>query len=481
MAEWQGLPFDDEPESRSPEVPESRGPEVPGSRGPEVLEVPEVPLTVSELTAHLKALVEEGFARIEVEGQVSNHRPHPSGHLYFTLKDSSAQIRGVMFRSDARRLTFRLEDGQHVVVRGRLSVYEVRGEYQLICDRIAPHGLGALQVAFEQLKKRLAAEGLFDPARKRPLPILPRKIGIVTSLSGAALQDMLRVLSARYPTAHVVIRDARVQGDGAAEDITRGLRAIATVDGVDVVIIGRGGGSAEDLWAFNDENLARAIATCPIPVISAVGHEVDFTIADFVADVRAATPSNAAEIVVDRADAFRMRIDRATERLTAATRRAIDARHQRILRVATRLNAYPTRVVLRQRDCQEFVWRMRQALLDRLARSGQRFEGLRRRLEARDVRRVAAEWQLRLVRTDARLRQTALARHQRAEARTRELAARLHALSPLAVLGRGYAVCWNDARTGIIRSTRSVQPGDGVRVTVADGELRCQVTETPDT
>lgn len=439
---------------------------------------PTAPLTVSELTAHLKTLVEEGFGRIEVEGQVSNHRPHPSGHLYFTLKDSSAQIRAVMFRSDARRLTFRLEDGQHIIARGRLSVYEVRGDYQIICDRLAPHGLGALQLAFEQLKKRLAAEGLFEAERKRPLPTLPRKIGVLTSRSGAALQDILRVLTARYPTAHVIVRDARVQGDGAADDLARGLAAIAKVDGVDVVIIGRGGGSAEDLWAFNDEGLARAIAACPIPVISAVGHEVDFTIADFVADVRAATPSNAAELVVDRADAFRMRIDRAAERLTAATRRAIDARQQRAIRAESRLRAYPTRVVLRQRDCQEFVLRMRHALLDTMARSSQRFDALRRRLEARDVRRVAADWHLRLVRTDARLRAVAQARQQQADARTRELAARLHALSPLAVLGRGYAVCWNESRTAIIRSAASVKTGDDVRVTVADGELRCQVTET---
>lgn len=476
MADWQGLPFDDEPtdsKSRGPEVLE-----VPKSRNPEV---PAVPLTVSELTAQLKTIVEGTFATVEVDGQVSNHRPHPSGHLYFTLKDSSSQIRGVMFRSDARRLTFRLEDGQHVVAKGRLSVYEVRGEYQLICDRIAPHGLGALQLAFEQLKKRLAAEGLFDPSRKRPLPTLPRKIGVVTSLSGAALQDILRVLTARYPTAHIIIRDARVQGEGAAEELTRGLRAIAKVEGVDVVIIGRGGGSAEDLWAFNNEGLARAIVACPIPVIAAVGHEVDFTIADFVADVRAATPSNAAELVVDRADSFRNRIDRAAERLTAATRRALDARRQRAMRSDARLRAYPTRVVLRQRDCQEYVLRMRHALLDRVARSAQRFEGLRRRLEARDVRRVTADWRLRLVRTDARLRAVAQGRQQRADVRTRELAARLHALSPLGVLGRGYAVCWNDDRTGIIRSTRSVEPGDGVRVTLADGELRCTVTETSDT
>jgi hypothetical protein len=296
MAEWQGLPFDDDP-SDEPVAP-AAPPEPPEPKGP---------LTVGELTARLKTLVETGIGAVEVEGQVSNHRPHPSGHLYFTLKDERAQIRAVMFRSDARRLTFRLEDGQHIVARGRLSVYEVRGEYQIICDRLAPHGLGALQLAFEQLKKRLAAEGLFAAERKRPLPVLPRKIGVVTSLSGAALQDILRVLTARYPEAHIVLRDARVQGDGAPEDLIRGLRAIEQVEGVDVIIIGRGGGSAEDLWAFNNEALARAIVACRVPVISAVGHEVDFTISDFVADVRAATPSNAAELVVDRADAFRAR------------------------------------------------------------------------------------------------------------------------------------------------------------------------------
>jgi exodeoxyribonuclease VII large subunit len=440
-------------------------------------EAPSGPLSVGDLTARLKTLVEAGFSRVEVEGQVSGYRPHSSGHLYFTLKDERSQIRAVMFRTDARRLTFKLEDGQHVVARGRVSVYEVRGEYQIICDRLEPHGLGALQLAFEQLKRRLAAEGLFDAARKRPLPILPRKIGVVTSRSGAALQDILRVLIARQPCAQIVFRDARVQGDGAAEELTRALRAITAVPGVDVVIIGRGGGSIEDLWAFNDERLARAIAKSPVPVISAVGHEVDFTISDFVADLRAATPSNAAELVVERTDTFRDRIDRALERLRAVMRRAIDGRRQRTLRTVSRLRAYPTRIVLRQRDCQEYVLRMRHAQLDRVARVGQRFEQLRRRLESRDVRRVTADWHVRLARIDARLQQTAQSRMQSADAHSRELAARLHALSPLAVLGRGYAVCWNDARTSIIRSASSVSPGESVRVTVAEGELRCQVTE----
>ncbi len=464
MAKLQGLPFgfDDDPPADAPPPP------------------PEPPLSVAALTARLKSLVESGFSRVEVEGQVSGHRPHASGHLYFSLKDDRSQIRAVMFRTDARRLTFKLEDGQHVVARGRVSVYEVRGEYQLICDRLEPHGQGALQLAFDQLKRRLAAEGLFESVRKRPLPTLPRKIGVVTSQSGAALQDILRVLIARHPSAHIVIRDARVQGEGAAADLTRAIRAITDVAGVDVVIIGRGGGSAEDLWAFNDEGLARAIAASPVPVISAVGHEVDFTIADFVADLRAATPSNAAELVVERADTFRHRIDRAVERLTSAMRRVIDGRHQRVLRTMTRLRSYPTRVVLQQRDCQEFVLRMRHAQLDRVARVGQRFAHLRRRLEARDVRRVTADWRLRLARLDGRLRQTGQTRVQTAEAQSRELAARLHALSPLAVLGRGYAVCWNDARTGIIRSASSVNLGDAVRVTVARGELRCQVTERTD-
>lgn len=460
MADAQGLPFDDpEPDVVSPPP------------------APEGPISVGELTTRLKALVEGGFSRVEVEGQVSGFRPHSSGHLYFSLKDERSQIRAVMFRTDARRLTFRLEDGQHIVARGRISVYEVRGEYQIICDRLEPHGLGALQLAFDQLKRRLAAEGLFDVARKRPLPTLPRKIGVVTSRSGAALQDILRVLIARHPSAHIVVRDARVQGEGAGDDVARALRAITEVPGVDVVIVGRGGGSAEDLWAFNDEGLARAIAASPVPVISAVGHEVDFTIADFVADLRAATPSNAAELVVERADTFRNRIDRAIERLAAATRRALDGRRQRALRAETRLGRYPTRIVLQQRDCQEYVLRMRHAQLDRLARARQRFEQLRRRLEARDVRRVTADWRLRLERMDGRLRQTGVARVRGAEARSRELAARLHALSPLAVLGRGYAVCWDDTRTSIIRSASSVSPGDAVRVTVAEGELRCTVTE----
>src|SRR6185436_4851401 len=240
--------------------------------------------------------------------------------LYFTLKDGASQVKAVIFRSALRYLKFKPADGLRVVARGRVSVYEPKGEYQLVCEHLEPHGLGALQLAFDQLKKRLQAEGLFDAARKRPLPSLPRKIGIVTSLDGAALRDIIKVLRRRYANVHLVIRPARVQGDGASIEIAQALRQIGRVPNVDVVIVGRGGGSIEDLWAFNEENVARAIAKSPVPVISAVGHETDTTIADFVADVRAPTPSAAAELVVARKDEFCNRIDRLHDRLGAAAR-----------------------------------------------------------------------------------------------------------------------------------------------------------------
>jgi exodeoxyribonuclease VII large subunit len=435
-------------------------------------------LSVSDLTARLKQLVERGFGTLAVEGELSNCRQWSSGHLYFTLKDDYAQLRAVMFRTAAQRLKFRPADGMHVVARGRLGVYEAKGEYQIVCDVLEPHGLGALQLAFDQLKRRLQAEGLFDAARKRPLPPLPRRIGVVTSLDGAAVRDILRVLTQRHPTARVVVRPARVQGDGAALDLVRALRAIARVPELDVVIIGRGGGSAEDLWAFNDETLARAIVACPVPVISAVGHEVDFTIADFVADLRAATPSNAAELVVERADHVCARIRHAEHRLEALVGRAIARRQQAAERLDLKLHRWPARVVMRDRDRQELGMRLEHAIGDRLGRLAHRFEGARRRLERRDVRRVAAELRTRLVQADGRLRALAARHRMTADARVRELAGRLHSLSPLAVLGRGYAVCWDETRTSIIRSARRVQRGEAVRVTLAEGELGCRIEDT---
>jgi exodeoxyribonuclease VII large subunit len=438
---------------------------------------PRRPWSVSGLTSALRATVEGRFPAVTVEGEVSNCRPWSTGHIYFTLKDDYAQLRAVAFRKTAQALRVRPADGQHVVARGRLTVYDVKGEYQLVVDQLQPVGLGALQAAFEDLKRRLRAEGLFDEARKRPLPVLPRRIGVVTSADGAALRDILRVLGARHPAARVLVRPSRVQGDGAAADLVRALQAIARVPELDVVIIGRGGGSIEDLWAFNDEALARAIAACPVPVISAVGHEVDFTIADFVADVRAATPSNAAELVVDRADAFDARIGRATDRLRSAIRGAVRDRADRLERAGWRLSQWPDKVALRTRDAGELALRASHAARRVVVAAGRRLETLRRRLEARDVGRLAAQIRSRLHTADTRLRELAGSRRLSAEARARVLAGRLQALSPLAVLARGYAVCWDEARASIIRSAGAVAEGDRIRVTLASGELACAVVD----
>jgi exodeoxyribonuclease VII large subunit len=454
MTEWRQLPFD--------------GESAPGVR----------PISVSELTAQLKGIVEGAFASVIVLGEISNCRPWSSGHLYFTLKDDYAQLRAVMFRTRVRRLRFRPEDGLRVIARGRVSVYEVKGDYQIVCDTLEPQGLGALQAAFEQLKRKLQAEGLFAVERKRPLPVLPRRIGVITSADGAAVRDILRVLTTRHPSARLVLRPARVQGEGAAADLVRALAAVARVPDVDVIIIGRGGGSTEDLWAFNDEALARAIGSCPVPVISAVGHESDFTIADFVADLRAATPSNAAELVVDRADNFRARIERARQRLQAAIARTADRLGMRVERLDGGLGRWPVAVVMRERDCRELGERLTRAATAVVGRLDERVDALGRRLDRRDVRRTAAALTTRMVSADLRLRQLVRARRVEAESRARGLAGRLHALSPLAVLARGYAVCWDEARTGIIRSARAVRPGDGVRVTLADGELGCHVDTT---
>src|SRR4029453_538779 len=253
-----------------------------------------------------------------------------TGHMYFTLKDGGAQIKAVMYRSAVRYLKFKAEDGLHVIARRRLGVYEPKGEYQLLCDHLQPHGLGERQLAFEQLKKKLQAEGLFDTARKRGLPALPARIGIVTSLDGAALRDIIKVLTRRHPNVHLVVRPTRVQGEGAAAEIADAVRAIGGVPGVGVVIVGRGGGSVEDLWPFNQEPVARAIVGCPVPVVAAVGHEIDITIADFVADVRAPTPSAAAEMVIAAKEELGTRLDRQTRRLRAALGAALDRRRTRV-------------------------------------------------------------------------------------------------------------------------------------------------------
>jgi exodeoxyribonuclease VII large subunit len=364
-----------------------------------------------------------------------------------------------------------------VIARGRLGVYEQKGEYQIVCEHMEPHGLGALQLAFEQLKKKLQAEGLFEKARKRPLPALPRRIGIVTSLDGAALRDILKVLRRRAPNASVLIRPARVQGEDAAADVATALRMIAKVPGVDVVIVGRGGGSIEDLWAFNEERVARAIAACPVPVVSAVGHEVDVTIADFVADLRAPTPSAAAEMVVAANEEFCARIDRLNGRLHAAVRADLQRRRNAVHLLSSRrgLAGFHARLALRGRYAAELTHQFRAAMRSAIETRARTYRALRQRLEQRDLARRLAMMKGRLNTANGRLDTAAHRARHRADARFRALAGRLENLSPLAVLGRGYAVCWNEDKTAIIRSASTVSPGDRVQVTLAEGEIACRV------
>ncbi len=455
-------------------------PEPSGRKTPEARERQRIVFTVSDLTANIRNVLETAYAEVWVEAEISNCRLWNTGHLYFTLKDPGAQIKAVMFKSDVRTLRFKPEDGLHVVVRGRLSVYEPKGEYQIVCERMEPHGLGALQLAFDQLKRRLQAEGLFDGARKRPLPALPRKIGVVTSLDGAAIRDIIKVLDRRYPNAHLVIRPTRVQGEGAAAEVARGIRDIVKVAGIDVIIVGRGGGSIEDLWAFNEEVVARAMAASPVPIISAVGHEVDVTIADFAADVRAPTPSAAAEMVVARKEDFCNHIERLHARLSAAVRGSIARLESRVHQLNRRpgFAGWSARLALRGRHCAETTHALRHAGRSEVARRLRAYQMLRLQLEQFDLRRRLGTVRARLVGVDGALRAAAAERHHRAEARLHTCAARLDSLSPLAVLGRGYAVVWDATRTHIIRRATDTRPGDAVRVTLSEGELTCEVVKT---
>jgi exodeoxyribonuclease VII large subunit len=436
-------------------------------------------LTISQLSQQLAAVMEEKFPAVWVEGEISNFKVYGSGHAYFTLKDDGAQLRCVLFRNRARRVRFEPRDGQHVLAFGAVEIYPQRGEYSLVVELLEPRGVGALQLAFEQLKQRLQAEGLFDPARKRALPRFPRKIGIVTSPSGAALRDMLRVIGRRFGEIHIVLAPARVQGEGAAAEVAQGVRELNALGGVDVIIVGRGGGSLEDLWAFNDEMLARTIAASKIPVISAVGHEVDFTIADFVADVRAATPSNAAELVVKEKRAVVDSLGDLTGRLQRGMRRTLTAHRARLERSRERRvltdPARPLRDLARRLD--DARGRLRQAALAVVGRGEHRLELAARSLRALSPvartlngRRALTDLQRRLERGMHRTL-------DRARHRLGADAGRLDSLSPLAVLGRGYSLTRTpDGR--IVRAAREVAAGDTVRVLLHEGSLDCRVDAT---
>ena len=435
-------------------------------------------VTVSELTTRIRGVLESTQGEVLVEGEIANSRLWKTGHLYFTLRDEHAQLKAVMFRSAVRYLRFTPEDGLRVVARGRVTVYEPKGEYQIVCEQLQPQGVGALQVAFDQLKRTLEADGLFEATRKRPLPLLPRQIGVVTSLHGAALQDILKVLARRHPTAHVVIRPVRVQGEGAAGQIARGIDQLSRQEGVDVIIVGRGGGSLEDLWAFNEEPVARAIATATVPVISAVGHEIDMTISDLVADIRAATPSAAAEIVVAGRDELLGRVDQLSDRLRATLRDTVRRLLTSVLELDRRpgVAGWPARLAIRGRHAAELTHALTQATRSTLVTRERRLRSAQLQLEAHEPGRRLEASRTRLVVAGERLGATIVHRRQRLEGRLGDLTGRLEALSPLGVLARGYAVCWNANRTAIVRDASAVSVGDDVAITLRQGQLTCTVT-----
>ncbi len=412
-------------------------------------------LTVSALTTLVRDRLEKDFSDLWVEGEVSNLRAPASGHLYFTLKDATSQIRVVLFRAGALRLRFALKEGLQLVVRGRLTVYEPRGEYQIILDYLEPKGVGALQLAFEQLKERLAREGLFDPARKRPLPFLPRRVGIVTSLSGAAIRDMLVVLRRRCPILGVVVAPVPVQGDNAGPEIAAAIRRLSASGLVDVMIVGRGGGSLEDLWCFNDEAVVRAIAASKVPVVSAVGHEIDVTLADFAADHRAPTPSAAAEAVAPVLSELVGALEDGWERMARAVRgRLLERAAQRVDETTARM----THVI--------------EALLSTLQRQVSEH---RRGLQAvSPVERVRAASVL-LPQLTKRVGQSMAVLLAVKRQALRAAGAALDSLSPLAVLARGYSIVQTVPDGTVVKRARDVTAGDQVSAKLAEGRLLCDV------
>lgn len=389
-------------------------------------------LSISELNQIIKGTLETKLDAFWVVGEISNFRMPPSGHLYFTLKDDRSQIGAVMFRRQVENLTFNPANGIEVLCFGRVSLYAVRGDLQLYVEEMEPRGQGALFLAFEQLKRKLAAEGLFAPERKRPLPFLPAAIGIVTSDKGAALHDMLRILGDRFPERRIVVRPVKVQGDGAAREIATGIAELGQSGAVDVIIVGRGGGSLEDLWAFNEEIVARAISAAPVPVISAVGHEIDFTIADFVADHRAPTPTAAAEMVVPRKADLSERLLVLEEALLRGMQFKVDAAKDGLRGLVKRLSDPGKKL------------REQQQWLDEL--SEDLFRCFHKRLN---------EFKAQLA-------------HQ---------TGRLNALSPLAVLDRGYSIAHQWPQGTIVKDTAVLNVGDRLRITFARGKSLCRVEE----
>jgi len=441
---------------------------------------------VSELTRLIRQEVEREFAGLWVEGEVSNYRLSPSGHAYFTLKDEHSQLRAIIYRPRLRYLSFRLENGMQVLVKGSLTVYEKRGEYQLVVESLEPKGIGALQLAFEQLKRRLAEEGLFAKEHKKPIPLLPQKIGLVTSPRGAAIQDILNIISRRFPNVHIILNPVRVQGAGAAAEIAAAIEEFNRFPDIDILIVGRGGGSLEDLWAFNEEVVARAIFNSRIPIISAVGHEIDYTIADFVADLRAPTPSAAAELVVQQKEALQEKLESLYIRLQWALKGKLEACRNRI-QLARQSDplSNPQRRIL---EHQQMVDDLQQTLIKEIRRvvemKKQRAEYLEQRLSGAGILQRIGRLNEKLAQVSQRLKTMGDFCLRQRRAQLASLMGRLDALSPLSVLKRGYSICQKLPDKEVVTAADQVRPQDKVLVRLHQGELSCQVKECnpkPDT
>lgn len=434
--------------------------------------------TVGEITAAVRDLLEGQFFDVWIAGEISNTRKAPSGHFYFTLKDKDAQIRCVCFRQNALYLKMKPENGLAVLARGHIGVYEARGEYQFYVEHLEPRGVGALQLAFEQLKRKLASEGLFDDERKRPLPVFPQRIGIVTSAQGAVIADMLRIIERRFSGLHLMIYPVRVQGDAAAGDISKALNYFSETRSVDVVIVGRGGGSLEDLWPFNEESVARAIAACEVPVISAVGHQTDFTIADFVADYRAPTPSAAAEIVIRRKSEFIEMITASEDRLVQALRYKLAMCGRRLVEVSV---DRPAAILRRQlggfwQRMDEAHFQLRQIMSRRFRTAENRLQRASHSLIALDLRLQLARQISSLAGLSQRLGPAMTLRLERLRSRLDSLDRQREQLSPLAVLERGYSIVQTASGT-VIRAAGQVSAGDALQVRLHQGRLGVRVDE----
>jgi exodeoxyribonuclease VII large subunit len=435
--------------------------------------------SVTELNRAARELLEGAFPRVWVEGEVSNWKVYASGHAYFSLKDAGGQISAAWFGVGRRAPRFEVRDGMAVIARGQVTVYGPRGSYQLVVEELEPKGVGALQLAFEQLKRKLEAEGLFDASRKRPLPTLPRAIGIVTSPSGAALRDLLTVLGRRFPNLRLVVNPVRVQGEAAAAEIAAAIGELGRVPGVDVLIVGRGGGSIEDLWAFNEEVVARAIAASAVPVISAVGHETDFTIADFVADLRAPTPSAAAELVVRSKAAWEDTLANLRRHLrNALGHRLREARHRLEALAVRRMGSD------RRRQLQDLAQRVDELDAGLRRETAGALAGRRERLsrlqEALGHLSPRSRWGLlreRLHHAGSRLEAAGRRPLRAHRERVLRAAGQLAALSPLGVLARGYSICRRLPGLAIVKDAAEAPPGSEVRVLLHRGELRCRVED----